>query len=351
MHVNAVDQARVVSEPIAAPNAASSALVDLRWRFAPVVVPWLVAVAMLALTAVIFPKTFTFGGLVILTALLGVLVLASLGQSLVIGTGGIDLSAASVMTLSGMVLVIEGAHGSTPAGIAAALGVGIASGAVNGLVVEFLNLNALVVTLATGQVAAGIASILFQRNADGLPVPHDWKTAVGGNVGGISYILIGSIGSSLLFAVAVRYTALGRRFVAASAAKRAASYLGLRVRTLRMSAYVVAALVYSVAGVALVGVIGTASLTLGDAYQLSTIVAVVLGGAVLTGGRFRAGATVAGAVFLTLVNQNLSASGATPGSQSVILGVVLIVAIGAGSRPLINAIRRRRALRGLRNGA
>src|SRR3712207_3479657 len=86
-----------------------SRLLDLRWRLTPVVVPWAVALAMLAATAVVFPRTFTFGGLVILTALLGVLVLASLGQSLVIGTGGIDLSVASVMTLAGVVFVIVSA--------------------------------------------------------------------------------------------------------------------------------------------------------------------------------------------------------------------------------------------------
>jgi ribose transport system permease protein len=350
MLVKAAEGVPADDERTAESTARLTMLLDLRWRFASVVLPWLVALAMLILTALVFPKTFSFGGLVILTALLGVLVLASLGQSVVIGTGGIDLSVASVMTLSGTVLVIVGAHHSITLGFLAALGVAFAAGAVNGLVVEFLSLNALVVTLATGQVLAGAASILFQRNADGLAVSQTWRSAVGDNLGGISYILLGSLAAALLLAVAVRFTAIGRRFVAASAAKHAARYLGLRVRAIRMSAYILAAVLYSVAGVCLVGIIGTASLTLGDAYLLSTIVAVVLGGAALSGGRFRASATVAGALFLALINQNLSASGVAPGSQSVLLGVVLIVAMGAGTRSLLSAVRRRNALRGARNG-
>ncbi len=328
--------------------------VDRRWRFTPVVIPWLVALAMLMVTAVIFPNTFSFGGLAILTALLGVLVLASLGQSLVIGTGGIDLSASSVMTLSGVAFVIlsAGTHGSTGTATVVALGVGVACGVVNGMLVEGLKLSSLVVTLATGQVLAGAASILFQQNADGLSVPASWKSLMGGNIAvGISYILIGSIVLALIVSVAIRYTALGRRFVAASATSRAAAYLGIRVRLFRAGAYTVAALFYSVAGIALVGIIGTASLTLGDSYQLSTIVAVVLGGAALAGGRVRAAATVAGALFLSLINQNLSASGVAPGSQSVLLGVVLIIAMGAGTRSLLNVLRRRRALRGFRRAA
>jgi ribose transport system permease protein len=321
---------------------------DLRWRFIPVVIPWLVALAMLILTAAIFPKTFSFGGLAILTPLLGVLVLASLGQSFVIGTGGIDLSASSVMTLSGVVFVIvsAGPNGSTGTAIVVALGIGLACGALNGLLVEGLKLNSLVVTLATGQALAGVASILFQQNADGLAVPDSWKSVTGGNLaGGISYILIGSIVLALIVSLAIRYTAFGRRFVAASATPRAAAYLGIRVRLFRAGAYTAAALIYSVAGIALVGIIGTASLTLGVSYQLSTIVAVVLGGAALTGGRVRAAATVAGSLFLSLINQNLSASGVAPGSQSVLLGVVLIIAMGAGTRSLLNAVRRRRAVR------
>ena len=331
----------------------SNWLIDLRWRFAPIVIPWLVAVAMLIFTAVIFPSTFSFGGLAILTALLGVLVFASLGQSLVIGTGGIDLSVASVMTLSGVVFVIvsAGPDGSVGTAFVVSLGIGVISGVVNGLVVEFLKLNALVVTLATGQVLAGVASIMFQQNADGLSVPESWKSAAGGNAGGISYILIGSILFGVILAVGIRYTAFGRRFVAASATPRAGAYLGIRVRVIRASAYLAAALIYTIAGVGLVGVIGTASLTLGDTYQLSTIVAVVLGGAALAGGRVRPAATIAGALFLNLINQNLSASGVDPGSQSVLLGVVLILAMGAGIRPLLNAIRRRRAARGVRHGA
>jgi ribose transport system permease protein len=134
---------------------------DLRWRGAPVAVPWLVALAMLAVSVGLYPATVHVGGLATLTPLLGVLIIASLGQSLVIGTGGIDLSVSSVITVVGVVFVMEAGPkgGSTTLGLVYALLVALTCGIANGFLVEYLRLSPLVTTLATGQVMAGLASI------------------------------------------------------------------------------------------------------------------------------------------------------------------------------------------------
>jgi ribose transport system permease protein len=217
---------------------------------------------------------------------------------------------------------------------------------VNGILVEYVGLSALVSTLATGQVLAGFASIWYERHAVFLSVPKGWKHLTRVNFGpGISYILLISVGLALLLSVVLSHTAIGRRLTAASTSKRAGGYQGIRVRRYRAATYVVASLMYTLAGMLLVGEIGTPALSLGEVYQLSTIVAVVLGGAALSGSRLHPAATFAGALFLSLINQDVAASGIASGAQSVIQGAVLVAAMVASTLGAYRNVRRR-SLRG-----
>jgi ribose transport system permease protein len=162
-------------------------------------------------------------------------------------------------------------------------------------------------------------------------------------VGGISPILVASVILVALTSVVLSYTALGRRLTAASTSPRAGRYQGIAVRRYRAATYVLASLLYSIGGVLLVGSIGTPTLSLGDIYQLSTIVVVVLGGAALSGGRLHPAATLAGAVFLVFINQDVAATGAAPGTQGVIQGAVLVLAMLATGFSAARLLRRRRA--------
>ena len=326
------------------PAPAARSWADLRWRGAPVAVPWVVALLVLAGSAIIYPSSIRFGGLATMTPLLGVLVIAALGQSLVIGTGGIDLSVSSVITVVGVVFVMKsaGPGGSLPAAVAWSLAAGLACGVVNGVLIEYVGLSPLVSTLATGQVMAGLANIWYGNGANRLAVPPDWRSVTGSTFGrGISYVLLAAVVLVALTSVVLSFTAVGRRLAAASTSPRAGRYQGIAVRRYRAMTYVVAALLYSVAGMLLVGSIGTPTLSLGDVYQLSTIVVVVLGGAALSGGRLHPAATLAGAVFLSFVNQDVAASGAAPGTQGVIQGAVLVLAMLATSLGALRVLRRR----------
>jgi ribose transport system permease protein len=318
---------------------------DLRWRGAPVAVPWAVALAMLVVSVILYPATVHFGGLATLTPLLGVLVIASLGQSLVIGTGGIDLSVSSVITVVGVVFVMEAGPkgGSTTLGLVYALLIGLACGLANGFLVEYLRLSPLVTTLATGQVMAGLASLWYGNGTNGLTAPARWKNLTGDTIsGGVSYVLIIAVAAAIVLSLLLSYTAVGRRLTVASTSPRAAGYQGIRARRYRAATYVVASVLYALAGVLFVGVIGTSTLSLGDVYQLSTIVAVVLGGAALSGGKLHPAATLAGALFLSLINNDVSASGIPSGWQSVLQGAVLVLAMAATATGVLRGLRRRR---------
>jgi ribose transport system permease protein len=340
-------QPQAAAAPAPGGGAARSrlSLADLRWRGAPVAVPWAVALAMLVVSVGLYPATVHFGGLATLTPLLGVLVIAALGQSLVIGTGGIDLSVSSVITVVGVVFVMEAGPkgGSTTLGLVYALLVGLACGVTNGLLVEYLHLSPLVTTLATGQVMAGLASIWYGNGTNGLAVPANWKNLTGNTLaGGVSYVLVIALASAVVLSIVLSHTAVGRRLAVASTSPRAAGYQGIAARRYRAATYVVASALYALAGVLFVGDIGTATLSLGDVYQLSTIVAVVLGGAALSGGKLHPAATVAGALFLSLINNDVAASGIAAGTQSVLQGAVLVLAMAATGTGALRGLRRRR---------
>lgn len=311
------------------PTSRRQRMIDMRYRAGQTLLVWGATLILLIVVVIVFPRTLGYGSLATLTPLIGVLLVAAIGQSLVIATGGIDLSVSSVITLVGIVVV--GVGDGTGAGTVKAVLIGLVVGAVyglvNGVLVEYLRLSALVATLATGQVGLGIASVWYTLGANTSAVPPGIKEIVSPTIGGVSVVLLGGLVVVILVGVFLGSTALGRRFSAASVSVRAALYQGMRVRALRASSYLVAGILYALCGIALVGLLGTPTLSLGATYQLSTIVAVVLGGASLAGGRIRPAATVAGALFLSLSNQAIAATGLPAGTQGIAQGLILIASM------------------------
>ena len=325
---------------------------DLRWQVAPFAGAWATTVVLVVVTVIAFPDTLGFGGLATLTPLIGVLIIAALGQALVIGTGGVDLSSSAVMTLSGVLLIkISHSHDSSLASaLVVALLLGLAAGLANGIAVEYLGLNSLVATLAVGEVITGVSTVLL-GNSQGATVPPAWGTFTGHTLHGVSIILGISVVLAAVLSVVVSRTPLGRRFTASSVSVAAGRYNGLAVRRYRCLAYVGAGLLYSFSGLLLGGEIGSPTITLGDPYQLAVIVAVVLGGATLTGGRLHPGATLAGAVFLALIDQDVAAAGWSTGAQEIVQGLVIVGAIVAPLLAGSSVLRRRRLRRSMEASA
>lgn len=345
------DVAPPVDRSAAAVRGRGSARVDLWYRVSPIAIPTLVTVAVVIVSSILFPSSLSFSGLSTLTPLIGVLIIASIGQALVIGTGGIDLSASAVMTLAGITFVrfSDGDDDRLVWGLVAAVVVGLVCGLVNGLAVEYFGLSPLVTTLATGQMMLGLATLWYQGGANNLPLPESWAAISGGGVFGVSYTFILGIVLAFVWSVLLASTVGGRRLAAASTARMTSVYQGIRVQPLRATTYVVAAMFYTVAGLLLAGAIGTTpTLSLGAAYQLSTIVAVVLGGAALAGGRVRPGAVLAGALLLAFISQDVQIAGWPQGIQAVVQGVILILAMLVGS---VRGIRWFRSSRGVEKRA
>jgi len=298
------------------------------------VVVLLLAVSQLAVTS----SFFTQGTLSTLTPLVGILVLVAIGQAFVISTGGIDLSLPATMTLMGAIVLkqSEGQDDRLLVTLLICAGACVVIGLVNGILVEGLRLSSLVVTLAVGQLVMGYTQLYRGAVPPVQQVPENlagWATA---DIAGVSAILLASCGLAVFATGFLHRAVVGRRLVAGSTAERAAILAGVKAPLYRIAAYVVAALVYGVGGVLAAGQTGIPDLSLGEPYLLTSVVAVVLGGAALTGGRVSPLATLMGAIFITVLDFDLRVLGLSAGARLIVQGAVLV-----GGLSLIHIVRHR----------
>lgn len=302
----------------------------LRFRLTPFTVIAVALVVLLVLSQVsVTGSFFNRPSLSVLTPLIGVMVIVALGQAFVMGTGGIDLSVASVMTLVGSIVLkqSEGRNDRLGGSLVLCLVACLVVGLINGILIEALRLNALVVTLAVGQLVAGYTRLYRGDVLAYTNVPRSLSRAAGAAVGGLSYLILLSVALALAGSFFLHRMVGGRRLVAGSAAPVTAALAGIRASSYRILAYVLAAAAYGVGGILLAGQLGTPDLTLGDPYLLTSIVAVVLGGATLTGGRVSPLATLLGAAFITILDYDLRVKGYSSGTRLLIQGIVLVLAL------------------------
>ncbi len=292
-------------------------------RYMPV---YLAIVLLLVVAAIWVPATLTGPALSAIAPFGAVLGIAALGQMLVIMTGGIDLSVPGTITIAALITVGVSESSDERLWVAIATAVGIAAliGLVNGIMIGGLKLNALIVTLAVGQVVMGLVSryvLTFPVQSSVPPALIQWTT---NRILGVSPVFwLGAI-VTLLLILALRYTTVGRRFQAVGANPVASNVVGVKVIANQILVYVVAAVFYAVAGIALAGIFRNPSTTIASAYLLGPIAAVVIGGASLTGGLASPLSTFAAAIFLTALNQMMRAMGLPTSLQFVVFGLVII---------------------------
>jgi ribose transport system permease protein len=262
----------------------------------------------------------------------------STGMTLVILTGGIDLSVGAVLALSGAVaasLLKNGidlawaqthvqftAFGAIVAGIV----VGLAMGAFNGLVITRFRLPPFVATLGMLSIGRG----LTMRWTGGIPI-----TALGtqfsfigtGHVLGIPMVVWIAATLAIFTYILSRHTLLGRYIYAIGGSERAAAFAGLNVDRVKIYVYTLGGGLAAIAGVVLTARLDAADPKAGLGYELDSIAAVIIGGTSLAGGRGSILGTVIGCLIIGVLNNGLVMLGVRPEVQEVIKGLVIIVAV------------------------
>ncbi|MGA2765029.1 MAG: ABC transporter permease [Spirochaetia bacterium] len=256
---------------------------------------------------------------------LGVL---AMGQTVVVVSGGIDLSVAAVMQLAG-VSVAEMTKGSD-ATVWLALPVVLAAGALiglgNGLLVAKRRVQPFISTLFVGLLVTGLRLLVTHATPSGI-LPPAVRTIGSSSVGPVPNALIIFAATAVAASLVLTRTTWGRRIFAVGGNPRAAALNGISVDRITILSYVVSGFLAAVAGIVLVGYLGYADQEIGTGYDLDSIASVAVGGAVLGGGRGRVSGTVAGVLLMAILLNLVLLLKLKVEYQLVVRGLVILGAV------------------------
>ena len=304
------------------------------WKKSPAVWP-LAGLGLLAVVNLIFSKNFFaiskldghyFGPIIDVFKEGSICMVLALGMTLVIATGGIDLSVGSVMAIVGAVAatMLQNGH-PLPVVLAASLGVGFFCGVVNGLLVCWARIQPIVATLVLMVAGRGIAQVI--SNGQQVQIFNkDFIFLGNGFLGGLPFspILVSIL--YLLVWLGLRRSAVGLFIEATGDNETASRFAGLATSRVRCLAYIVSGLCAAVAGLLAASFISDADpLTAGQNLELDAIFAVVIGGTALSGGRFILLGSFLGAILLQTLTITMNFVGVSSAVAPVPKAVLIIV--------------------------
>ncbi|MDT5125226.1 MAG: ribose transport system permease protein [Mycobacterium sp.] len=270
----------------------------------------------------------TAANLTLISGQAGILLLASLGATLVIVAGSVDLSVGSIALLTGAVLasLINAGIGNPVVVLLVAVAVGAAIGLLNGVVFAYGRVPSFIATLGTLSLFAGIGLTILEGSTINFTNQGIRDLAIGQfipNVQNAALIALVALGVVWFFA---RRTRFGLYVYAIGGNERVVELAGVRTRRVKVLILIVSGITAGLAGLLLTAQLGAAGPTLGSTILLDSVAAIVIGGTALSGGVGGVGRTVLGVLILTVLSNGLNQIGAADYTQTIIKGLVIIVA-------------------------
>lgn len=251
----------------------------------------------------------------------------ALGMTLVIITGGIDLSVGPTAAISAVTAAALMTAGVPIAlAIPLALMIGMAAGAANGALVAFGGLQPFIVTLGTLSLYRAIALIYTGGNPI-FGIPNEFRALFNGDIAGIPNAVVIVAVLALTVWVVLNKTPLGEYFLAVGGNEEASHIAGVPVARVKIAAYVISGGLAAVAGLILVGRLGAADPTLGNLWELDAIAAAAIGGASLMGGKGSVVGTLLGAIILGSLRNGLTLMNVQAFYQLLATGIIILVAM------------------------
>jgi ribose transport system permease protein len=252
-----------------------------------------------------------------------VLGLIAAGQTLVMLTGGVDLSVATTATTGAFMVSSYGNHGAGLA-ILIALGAGLGIGAVNGIGVAVFRVNPLIMTLGVSTITLGALTIYSQKRFISL-VP-EFVTKLGSErfFTYIPYDLLVWAPIAALIILGLRYSGIGRMIYAIGDNPEACRLAGVRVWQVQLFVYALCGLLSALAGVLLVGFNNAADLGIAGPFLLPSVAAVVIGGTSIFGGLGGYTGTILGALILTVLDSLLVILNASQAARQILYGLIVL---------------------------
>jgi simple sugar transport system permease protein len=263
----------------------------------------------------------------------------ALGMTLVIATRGIDLSVGAVMAIAGAMAASMTAQGyPLPVALAAAAGIGLACGLWNGILVAVLEIQPFVATLILMVAGRGFAQLITEGQI--ITFVSEGFAAIGsGSLFMLPMPVIIALVMLIVTHFVVRHTALGLFIESIGANVRSSAYAGIGTKVVTIAVYMWCGLCAAIAGLIVTADIrGADANNAGLWLELDAILAVVIGGTSLFGGRFSLGLSVVGALIIQAMNTGILLSGYPP-EYNLIVKAIVVLAVLLAQSPVLSGLR------------
>ena len=250
------------------------------------------------------------------------------GMTMVIILGGIDLSVGSIIAMSGCFAAGAVVWGGMPEIVGLTIGVlsGLMFGLFNGAVIAWTNIPPFIVTLASMNLAKGIAYVF----SGGKPIrcmTEAWKFLGAGYVLGIPTPVWTMFIVFFLCVIFLNRTRIGRHIYAVGGNSTAAKFSGISTAKVKFTVFAISGTLAGLAGVTIASRLYSGTCTSGNAAEMDAIAAVVIGGTSMSGGSGKLGGTLIGALIIGILNNGLNLMGVNSDWQYIIKGIVILGAV------------------------
>ena len=272
-------------------------------------------------------RFFTLSNLINIARQVSINAIIAMGMTMVIITGGIDLSVGSLVALTGCTAILAmRLPGSDLTGIIVGLGLGAIIGLLNGLLIAYAQIPPFIETLAMLTIARGTALVI----TNGQPIvrfesPYRWLGE--GMIAGVPVPVILMLLILGLTHFILSHTPLGSYIYAIGGNEEAARLSGVKVNRIKSIVYLISGLYTGISVMILAGRLGSAQPNTGEGFELDAIAAVVLGGTSLMGGRGSVWGTLIGVFIIGILNNGFNLLNVSPFYQLIAKGVVIIFAV------------------------
>ncbi|MDB5550115.1 MAG: hypothetical protein JWL86_99 [Rhizobium sp.] len=253
----------------------------------------------------------------------------ALGQALILMMGRLDLSVGATAGLANVVLAtaFAGNMANMPLALALTIGLGLGVGLVNGLLVVALRIPAFLATLATSLVLTG-AILVYTGGSPRGSIPAGFRVISEGWLFGLlPWSVVIWLACGVILMLFVHYTLAGRKMLLSGANAKAAKLNGIAADRMVILSFVIASLMATLGGILLSAITGMASIGIADSYTVDTIAAVVIGGALFSGGVFLPAGAAAGSLILFFLQSLLYVMSLPPAARFILQGAIIIAAL------------------------
>ncbi|MBJ6361643.1 ABC transporter permease [Paenibacillus sp. MAHUQ-46] len=251
----------------------------------------------------------------------------AIGMTIVIITGGIDMSVGSIFAFAGVITAYSYSNLQLALPLCILLGVigGAIFGFINGLLINECNLPPFIATLGTMSVARGLSYAI----TSGFPIsmPSSFNQLGQGMIFNIPYPIILMIVLAIIFTFVLNKMIFGRHVYAVGGSEEASAISGIKVKRVKLAVYSISGFLSAIAGIIMTARLGVAQSTAGLGYELDVIAAVIIGGASFSGGKGTIVGAILGAAIMGVLRNGLVLLNVSAYWQQTVIGLVIIIAV------------------------